>query len=56
MFRRKVRQGGGGGTAGSDEISTGSELVLESETPNIDSHRSRSTSELLAGDEPTRRK
>lgn len=55
MFRRKVRQGGGG-TAGSDEISTGSELVLESETPNIDSHRSRSTSELLAGDEPTRRK
>ncbi|XP_044737501.1 uncharacterized protein LOC123299242 isoform X2 [Chrysoperla carnea] len=68
MFRRKVRHssvgavgstGTGGGGLSGDEFNIHGGLdttTPEPETPNMDSHRSRSTSELLAGDEPTRRK
>nr|CAD7430597.1 unnamed protein product [Timema monikensis] len=50
MFRRKGRQ------SGSELAETPEKLSTEETVAALDSHRSRSTSELLAGDEPNRRR
>nr|CAD7197729.1 unnamed protein product [Timema douglasi] len=50
MFRRKGRH------SGSELAETPEKLSTEETVAALDSHRSRSTSELLAGDEPNRRR
>nr|CAD7441885.1 unnamed protein product [Timema bartmani] len=50
MFRRKGRH------SGSELAETPEKLSANETVAALDSHRSRSTSELLAGDEPNRRR
>lgn len=58
-LRKMFRRGGKVRNAGSEEtVPVEGNVVVQDDNSSSakDSHRSRSTSELLAGDEPTRRK